>query len=307
MIWIKKYLIWGKKWPLVKIWHTEKNKIKCKTLAEKVTILYIDNQLLLVWSWLSQRQTSHHCSWHLWTWVASQQYKIKSTRPTQSYCSWSLDLWSELSPALGKPIKHDVTLHLLLYSSRANVLDKTKYSEWYSESPDGNLHAAHFQSCRRAFTWPVTWVSSPVWRTLSCACILHRCFCCCVVYSTPESTVAQCRYKIEVFIYLVLVQGLLSRCNLGLKYFFKNYTSSLLNNFTLENFWMGMYIRYYRYWIDRLKIRYVFNPVTSLWPHLLKLNSVWCVVFRMSLDPLYLYLFQQIWDSSGKSIINLLQ
>ena len=45
-----------------------------------------------------------------------------------------------------------------------------------------NLHVVNFQRGKCVFTCPVTYVSSRVWRTLSCVCVLYRWLCFCALY-----------------------------------------------------------------------------------------------------------------------------
>ena len=47
-----------------------------------------------------------------------------------------------------------------------------------------DLQVANFQRCRCAFTWPIMYVSSRVWYTLSHEHIFHKWFCFCVLYWT---------------------------------------------------------------------------------------------------------------------------
>ena len=45
-----------------------------------------------------------------------------------------------------------------------------------------NLQVANFQRCKCVCTCPITWLSSHVWHTSSCVCILYKWLRLCVVY-----------------------------------------------------------------------------------------------------------------------------
>ena len=70
----------------------------------------------------------------------------------------------------------------------------------YSKFPPYEVQAVSFQKYKCGFAYPITWVSSRVWRTLSRAYSLYKWLCSCVFYCTVLYRGQQCSvyFKLRV-------------------------------------------------------------------------------------------------------------
>ena len=70
----------------------------------------------------------------------------------------------------------------LMFYDTVDVINLQKFKSCTVRPLYTNLQVLNIQRCKRAFACPITQVSSCIWHTLSCACILNRWLCFCGLY-----------------------------------------------------------------------------------------------------------------------------